>query len=398
MSPSRLPVFSPLLTLGLALSALAGPAWARSIADPLPTVPALVGLLSPVATFFSNPTTLSRKAYAHREVTFELEDGSRMGGLFFAWPGGAPGPRPLVIGSFGILEDRWGHAAGYFVREIVEGGLLAEVLPGGADVLIVDGGTSGAFYGLNGGAISPGGYDEGRMLREVAARLRSRNGYSSVHLLGVSLSGLASVHALLEDARLGTRFIDSVLTFSTPLDQRASMQDVMKTLGQPFALPETPGQPEPRKPRRFGFFVRNGIDVLWKRFEGFARDFGSPVPPVLERKMGAAVYQAFQRRIEQLRQGPPGDWNPEVDLSSVEAYVVSSARLVDRLADAPRPLLLVHARNDSVCPFVDFERFARRHGKDDRISTLATRFGGHWGFTGTYGRDWFLEVLKLGLR
>ena len=44
----------------------------------------------------------------------KLHDGSIVGGLFFEYPEGAEVPKPLLMASFGFLQDRWGTEAAKF--------------------------------------------------------------------------------------------------------------------------------------------------------------------------------------------------------------------------------------------------------------------------------------------
>ncbi|MGI9590611.1 MAG: hypothetical protein ACR2P8_04525 [Myxococcota bacterium] len=146
-------------------------------------------------------------------IQFQLPDGTLVGGLFYRARGGRARRLPLLIASFGFLQDRFGTEAAKF-RDRYAGGEVHE-LP--AHLLLLDHPTAGVFLGSN-GTLSPGSYDDGRMWIEVTRILRAEMDLSSVHLFGVSMSGQTVVHALLEDARLGLGLFDSGMAVSIAPD------------------------------------------------------------------------------------------------------------------------------------------------------------------------------------
>ena len=146
-------------------------------------------------------------------IRFQLADGTIVGGLLFPWENGESGPKPLLMASFGFLQDRFGTEAAKF-HELYVARADHDLE---AHVLILDHPTAGTFL-ANNGNLSPGSYDDGRMWIEMATILRKEMALSSVHLFGVSMSGQTVVHALIEDARLGRRVFDSGMAISIAPD------------------------------------------------------------------------------------------------------------------------------------------------------------------------------------
>ena len=119
-----------------------------------------------------------------RSFSIRLHDGTKVGGLFFEYADENGGPKPLLIASFGFLQDRWGTEAVKFFELYLEDG--AERIP--AHVLILDHPTGGPFM-ANNGHLSMGSYDDARMWIEIAQDLQSNSDVSDIHLFGVSMSG-----------------------------------------------------------------------------------------------------------------------------------------------------------------------------------------------------------------
>ena len=147
------------------------------------------------------------------EHEFALSDGTTVGGIFLDYERAASQTTPLLIASFGFLQDRWGTEAAKFYDLYL--GEEETRLP--LDVLILDHPTSGPFYAANGN-LSVGAYDDARMWLEVAQHARRLLRPSSIHLLGVSMSGQTVVHAQIEDRRLGLSLFDSGLAVSIAPD------------------------------------------------------------------------------------------------------------------------------------------------------------------------------------
>ena len=178
----------------------------------------------------------AREAAEHLLV-MELADGTRVAGTLYRHRPGEPGPWPLLIASFGFLQDFTGSEAAKFKALYIED--PERRIP--AHVLFLDHPSAGSFLALN-GYLSVGSYDDARMWMEVARVLRRQMEISAVHLLGVSMSGQSVVHALAEDARRGTQLFASGLAVSIAPDFR-----------------EAPGRQLARMP------TRPGVANPWRR-------------------------------------------------------------------------------------------------------------------------------------
>ena len=148
-----------------------------------------------------------------RPFSLTLTDGTRVGGLLFPLPTAGDEPKPLLMASFGFLQDRWGTEAAKFYEFYLEDN--AHRLP--AHVLFLDHPSAGPFLAEN-DCLSMGSYDDARMWIEVAQHLQERMQLSSIHLFGVSMSGQTVVHALMEDKRLGLDLFDSGIAVSIAPD------------------------------------------------------------------------------------------------------------------------------------------------------------------------------------
>jgi pimeloyl-ACP methyl ester carboxylesterase len=311
------------------------------------------------------------------EVSFILTGGLKIGGLLYVDP--SQGTRPLVIADFGLLSSRENGLGEAYVQKIFFAGKL------NANLLILDDVTGSDFY-LNNNRVSLGGYEAGRVLVLLAEALqKSEVPFSSLHLLGESLGGLAVWQALLEDARVGKNYFKSAISFSGVVDEASSTASVMSSFG--YHLSNLSG---PSLSWLGGVFLEQAL-------LGFDEAIGPSQPAnallsVLD--AGAFFYERF---AQALRQTAPENWNPEVKRDSVESYLETSSALVQKLKNIRVPYIVVHAQNDPVVDFAQFESFAGSQAHNPNVLTLATPAGSHCGFIGAYGADWVADLLNRNL-
>jgi predicted alpha/beta-fold hydrolase len=347
--------------------------------------PALIGMNGFFATAFSNLKGMPRKKVKSFEREFVLSDGTKIGGLLMLRKEKASWP--LIIANFGALSDRRSNSTSGFVKELVLTGRMK------AHVLIMDSVSSAGFFNSN-QWLSLGGYDEGRILLQLARVLRTEMPeVGSIHLMGVSLGGAAVMHALHEDARLGFGIFSSAITFSGVIDYATETRTVFSTFGRDLDL-EGP-------PRRLGW---GGRKILSEILKGFKAGIKLPEGTNLDsKKAGEFFYAQFAKRLEYLKNsaGTSDRWNPAVKLDSIEDYVRSTSQLIAREFSTSVPVIVIHSKNDPVVSYRPFDEFARREMGNPLVLTHSTRFGGHWGYLRTYGNEWILEtverMLELGM-
>jgi len=63
--------------------------------------------------------------------------------------------------------------------------------------------------------------------------------------------------------------------------------------------------------------------------------------------------------------------------SSIESYIETSSALVNTISEISAPVILVHAQNDPVVDYSEFEAFAQAQQNNSRIFTLGTPDGSH---------------------
>jgi pimeloyl-ACP methyl ester carboxylesterase len=359
------------------------PGWSVDLPNPPKESPAIYARSALVSSAMSNWTTPSESAYMKNQVSFTLNDGTQLGGLFF--PKNDPNPAPLLIVNFGALADRWFNTTRDFILDIVLAGKID------AHVLIVDAMSSAGFY-VGNSNISLGGYDEGRVLVELARKIREKPmaSISSIHLMGVSLGGLATMHALIEDDRLDTRLFQSAITFSGVVDEESDTRTVMNTFG--YKMIGASDEKLPVEGRVLLVSTVEHFDSILK--ENHIKDFHLKLFSA-----GGPIYQSFEKRLHLIDSNPserstwPG-WNEAVSLSSVEEYVRTSSLLTQRISQVHVPLIMVHSKDDPVVPYSEFKKFADEQASNPNIQTLSTSDGGHWGFEFTYGADWIAGLLN----
>jgi len=312
------------------------------------------------------------------EKVYVLEDGTKVPTLFY--PGTTPGPRPLIIANFGLFTDKGAGAIGRFIRKLVLTGKID------ADFLLVSNVTSATFYSEN-HEFGLGGYDEGKILIELAKQLR-RKGFqnSSIELMGVSLGGNAVLQALIEDERIGRDDFQSAIVFSAVLNEGESSASLLSAFGHPITRPAGPPLSEG------GALIAKGLVISLKKTlkaENQPHDFSIS-------GTGDVFYKNFGERLNRLSLAgsEKQSWNQGVAMSSVEDYLETSSAIVPADMDRVKvPLVVVHAKNDPLVPFTQFEEFAKREDANPRILTLAVDQGGHFGFASPYGDDWINELI-----
>ncbi len=327
------------------------------------------------------------------EFKLELADGTWVGGLLFEYDDGSPDPKPLLMGSFGMFQDRWGTESRKFYDLYLED--PERRIP--AHVLILDHPTAGAFF-ANNEQLSVGSYDDARMWMEVARFLRSKTEFSGIHLFGVSMSGQTVVHAVIEDKRLGRDLFDSAIAVSIAPDSRAEPG------GQFARLPTRDGVENPWKRGRGGVdespglagLNRVGIWVFIKRL--FLPSYRLALPDgdlQLERRdLAVFLRQACEARVSFLRERRPRTWNREFSLEDLEGFMTTT-RIADVIDRVRTPLVLLSAHDDPAVPRARFEEVLRAAGDNPWIAAHETRRGGHFGFHVNYGADYIGDVLRL---
>jgi hypothetical protein len=327
------------------------------------------------------------------EFEFELADGTRVGGIFFEYDDGRPDPKPLLMGSFGMFQDRWGTESRKFYDLYIKD--PERRIP--AHVLILDHPTAGAFFAYN-AQLSLGSYDDARMWMQVARRMRSELEISGLHLFGVSMSGQTVVHAVIEDARLGGGLFDSAIAISIAPDFRAEPG------GQFAQLPTHRGVENPWKQalQTTGDspllvpFKRAAIWMLVEKL--FLPSYRLALPEgdleIGRRDLAVFLWEACNSRIGFLRERRPPRWNGEFRLEDLGSFMATTriASVIDRVRT---PLVLLSARDDPAVPRVRFEEVLRAAGDNPWIAARETRRGGHFGFHVSYGGEYIGDVLRL---
>jgi predicted alpha/beta-fold hydrolase len=331
---------------------------------------------SAIITVLESIADLSARADTKHSVQFTLPDGTKINGLLFVNPDA--GLRPLVIADYGLMSSRDSGLAGDFVEQIVAAGKL------NANFLVLDD-VSGADFYISNQSLSLGGYDAGRILVELAQQLNKTVAYSSITLMGESLGGLAVLEALIEDRRMNTHLFKSAITFSAVVDEDSSTASVMSAFG--YDLNGITGPAVPLE----------GIAFLSASVLSFNSDVKATDPSLPDLSLlsaGNTYYDQFQQRLQ--NSNFP-NWNPAVQRDSVENYLQTSSALLQNLSDISAPVILVHAQNDPVVPYDQFQTFAQQQINNPNISTLGTSDGSHCGFLGAYGADWVAGLVNRAI-
>ena len=328
-----------------------------------------------------------------QEFKLQLADGTWVGGLLFEYDDGTPDPKPLLMGSFGMFQDRWGTESRKFYDLYLED--PERRIP--SHVLILDHPTAGAFF-ANNEQLSVGSYDDARMWMEVARFLRSKTELSGIHLFGVSMSGQTVVHAVIEDKRLGTDLFDSAIAVSIAPDFRAEPG------GQFAGLPTRDGVENPWKQALDGASDSSGLGgltnaAIWVFIKKlFLPSYRLALPDgdlELERRdLAVFLWQACEARVSFLRERRPRTWNREFSLEDLGGFMTTT-RIADVIDRVRTPLVLLSARDDPAVPRARFEEVLRAAGDNPWIAARETRRGGHFGFHVSYGAEYIGDVLRL---
>jgi hypothetical protein len=331
-----------------------------------------------------------------RPFELTLQDGSRVGGLFFPHPEGTSPARPLWIAGFGFLQDRWGKAAGRFYRHHLQ-------RPDDridAHVLILDHPSAAPFLAAN-GMLSIGAYDDARMWIEIGQYMRKQPSFSGIHLLGAGVSAQTVMHALMEDRRLGLRLFESGIAISPVSDLR---RYPARPLGR-FATPpdvENPWltlrgrllPPDPWEQRQ-----KHLLEVLVEnQFLPHYRDINPghtsfAVPP---NEIPIFFRKAFENRLAVLRnrQFQSKPWNEEVLLADLNEFM-QSTRIGPLVGRVRTPAVLLHAADDPIVPQSDFMKLGRTAENNPWIIWRLVENGGHAAFESAYGTGYLRNLLEV---
>ena len=339
-----------------------------------------------------------RSGEDHHQRDFEmvLSDGTRVGGLLFEYRDRDAHADPLLIASFGFLQDRWGTEAKKFYDLYLDDGV--ERLP--AHVLILDHPRSGPFLAYNGN-LSMGSYDDARIWIEVARQARRELKPHSIHAFGVSMSGQTVVHALIEDRRLGTGLFASGIAVSIAPDfqvapgHQLALLPTREGVENPWATAANPESSEP------GFDEKLQLEALGMLVENrfipaFERARPGATVGIPERDLAVFFRISYEARVEQLRRQrlSAEAWNRDFSLRDLDEFLATTRirRVVDRVET---PLVLVSARNDPAVERWMFEEVVEAAGDDPWVASYETDLGGHFGFNVVYGGEYLGRVIRL---
>jgi predicted alpha/beta-fold hydrolase len=351
-------------------------AQAQTLTNPPQGDPGLFSF-SAIVSVLESIADLSARTDTQHAVQFTLPDGTQIGGLLFTNP--SKGVRPLVIADYGLMSSRDSGLAGDFVKQVVAAGNL------NANFLVVNDISGADFYAAN-RSIGLGGYDAGRILVELAQQLKKQGvAFSSLTLMGESLGGLAVLEALIEDHRLNTHLFQSAITFSAVVDENSSTASVMSAFN--YNLSGIAG-PE-MSLEGLAFLTANLLS-----FDSELNSINTSLPELSLSGGGEFYYSEFQQRLQSVN---TANWNPAVSRSSVESYIESSAALIQQIAEISTPVIVVHAENDPVVPYSQFQSFAQAQSRNTNISTLGTSDGSHCGFIGAYGANYVASLVNRAI-
>lgn len=323
-----------------------------------------------------------------------LEDGTVVEGLLFPYEDGTGNPKPLLMASFGFLQDRWGSEAAKFHELYLRDPSVR--IP--AHVLILDHPTAGPFL-ANNGFLSIGAYDDARMWIEIAKRLRDELQPSGVHLFGVSMSGQTVVHALIEDTRLGLGLFQSAMAISLAPDfQQAPGRQLAR-------LPVPEGHRNPWQVDGHSDAGNTIVDAIqgWGIRVLLAKQFFPhyavvrPNGPELQLEPEAVaefLRGACEDRIAFLRANRPKTWNQDFGLADLETFM-ASARIAEVINRARTPLVLVSAFDDPAVDRWMYVEAATAAVGNPWVLSYETEQGGHFGFDVAYGGDYLGKLIRL---
>jgi hypothetical protein len=333
-------------------------------------------------------------AHGGRPFAMDLSDGTRVGGLFFEYSDGTSGPKPLVMASFGFLQDRWGTEAAKFYDLYLDENAVR--IP--AHVLILDHPSAGTFLAGN-DHLSVGSYDDARMWIEIARRLTHDLNLSGIHLFGVSMSGQTVVHALIEDKRLGENLFASGMAVSIAPDFHLAPGKQLAQLKTPRGIENPWAEYNGDVPKKtcIDMIQSQGLWMLVKKqFVPHYRLVGSADRDFKLQSKEVAVFfrQAFEDRITYLRNREDDTWNRDFSLDDLDAFMTST-RIAGVIGRVQTPLVLVSAFDDPAVERGMFEEVAAAARDNPWIAAFETEEGGHFGFNVPYGKDYIGRVLRL---
>jgi pimeloyl-ACP methyl ester carboxylesterase len=339
------------------------------------------------------------EANKDRIFNIKLHGGTEVGGLFFEYDDGTVLPKPLLIASFGFLQDRWGTEAVKFYELYLEDPV--QRIP--AHVLILDHPTSGPFL-ANNTHLSMGSYDDARMWIEIAQSLRNILDITTIHLFGVSMSGQTVVHALIEDKRLGLGLFDSGIAVSIA-------PDFQQSPGKQLARLETPeGVENPWRHSKEDLHNETLTDkiqshAIWLLIdEQFIPSYRWIRPEdeefeIKPKDVAVFLRQAYEDRITFLREQHliPDTWNhKDFSLENLELFMFTTriAGVADRVQ---APLVLVSSEDDPAVESWMFVEVLEAAEDNPWIVSYETERGGHFGFDIAYGKDYLGKIIRLML-
>lgn len=329
-----------------------------------------------------------------RPFSMRLADGTIVGGLFFEYDDGTSDPKPLLMASFGFLQDRWGTEAAKVYKLYL--GKPSERIP--AHVLILDHPTAGTFL-ANNGYLSVGSYDDARMWIEIALKLKNDMKLSGIHLFGVSMSGQTVVHALIEDKRLGLNLFDSGMAVSIAPDFQKAPGAQLAQLGTPKGI-ENPWSAYFKTVPKKSFVDMIQSQGLWmlidKQFVPHYHSVRTTDTVFDLKRSDVPVFlrDAFDKRIALLREQKPGTWNTEFSLENLDAFMTST-RIAGLIGRVRTPLVLVSAFDDPAVQRTMFEEVMLAAEDNPWIAAFETDQGGHFGFNLPYGKNYLGGVIRL---
>lgn len=352
------------------------------------------GLQEPLKRLDPNEQVNQERIY-----TVELSDGTRVGGLLFKYHGRSKRPTPLLMASFGFLQDRWGIEVAKFFDLYLKDS--RDQIP--AHVLFLDHPTSGPFLAYN-GHLSMGSYDDARMWIEIAQRLKGEMAITNIHLLGVSMSGQTVVHALIEDKRLGLDLFDSGMAFSVTPDFREAPG---KQLAQ---LETSAGVENPWQRRGKNLPPKTILDeitdlAIWILVEDqfipsylqvTREDKNFEIP---QDEVALFFRKAYEDRIAFLQEQhvTADTWNhKDFSLENLDLFMAttSMANVIDRVQT---PLVLLNSRDDPAVEHRTFQELVQVAKGNPWVLGYETKRGGHFGFDVAYGKDYVGRIIQMML-
>lgn len=333
-------------------------------------------------------------SHGAQPFSLKLADGTLVEGLLFVYETPDHAPAPLLMASFGFLQDRWGSEAAKFYDYYLKH--PGQRLP--AHVLLLDHPTSGPFL-ANNGHLSIGSYDDARMWIEIARHLRSRLKPGGIHLFGVSMSGQTVVHALIEDARLGLNLFDSGMAISIAPDFQQAPGRQLACLKTPPGMDnpwcayfkETPHATlnDDIQVEALEMLIKNQFVPHYRLLHPTDPPFDLPpsdIAPLLR--------QACEDRLARLREQADATWNPAFPLENLDAFMASS-RIAGVIDQVRIPLVLVSSLDDPAVPHAMFAELLSQARNNPWIAAYETPYGGHFGFDMVYTPRYLGNIMRL---